>query len=209
MRKSLSVAYQPVITSYLDLEDPYVQPIMDNKVGCVDTTYFNGSLCWKDIENTKSSLQGNPPTATVSVNWLDNQTNKIDIRATNFSKTDKKIPSTPFSADVITMQPSCILQFVPQSDQVWQFNFTFDYRNVDLDTLVYVNNLYSGSSTAVTVCFNEVEIYQIDIIESFRIYTHQHLFEWNQADTITVALKDITLDENYSEQQIIYTLRTL
>lgn len=209
MRKSFSVLYQPVISPNLDLQDPYVQAILDNRVGCVDTTYFNNSICWKDVENIKSSLQGNPPVARSTVNWLVDATNTIQIKTTDFSKSDNKIPATPFSTDVKTMQPICTLQFVPISTTHWTFNFSFDYRSVDVETLDYVNNLYSGTNTSVSLSLNNVEIYQIDIIEPFRLYTNQCNFEWNQVDTLTFGLTDITLEEISSQQQIIYKLETL
>lgn len=209
MRKSLSVAYQPaMMTLDVDYEHQGVQDILNNKAGCVDTTFFNGSTCWKDIENIKSTLQGNPPSLSATVNWLDNQTNTVDIRCTDFYKNDTKLPSTPFASDVLTMQPSCVLKFIPQGGDQWKFQFTFDYRNVDSNTISTINNNYSGINSAVLVKFNGTDVFSIDTVESFRIYTHEHNFTWNQTDTLTVVLVDKSI-EDYNEQQVIYTIRTL
>lgn len=212
MRKSLSVLYQPVsFGSEVDYAHPGVQDILNNKSGCLDTTFFNGITCWRDIENIKSSLQGNPPSLSATVNWLDNQTNTVDIRCTDFYKEDTKTPVTPFATSVSTMQPICLLQFIPLDTQQWKFKFTFDYRSVDNNTISIFNNTYSGMNSYFSVDFNNTEIFKVDSVESFRIYTHEHTFSWNEIDILTVGLidKSNTKDEAINEQKVLYTLRTL
>lgn len=212
MRKSLSVVYsQPNLSSEVDMSHPHVQDIINNRLGCLETTRFNNSTCWRDIENIKSSLLGNPPNLTANITWLDNQTNVIEITTTDFYKTDNKSPVTPFNSDVLVRQPICKFEFVPMSNQQWNFNFSFDYRNVSNLQQEDLDNRLSGQYSGFSVIFNNQEIYNVDTISHFMYYTHQHNFNWNETDTLTIILTDSIVENEIKthNQQLLYTIRTI